>query len=108
MSYLFGETLILGKPHDPPSGVVMATCKQCLYVIKVLTSFLIEMLLEKLQIDYGFRREPGAFASCGILCSVVLYQVNDDAMRKCYSLNFSQNAHLSEFHNEDRDDTKDP
>ena len=26
--YLFGETLILGKPHDLPSGVVMATCKQ--------------------------------------------------------------------------------
>ena len=45
VGYLFGETLILGKLHDPPSGVVMATCKQCLYVIKVLTSFLIEMLL---------------------------------------------------------------
>ena len=46
VGYLFGETLILGKLHDPPSGVVMATCKQCLYVIKVLTSFLlIEMPL---------------------------------------------------------------
>ena len=41
-----GLVIYLGKLHDPPSGVVMATCKQCLYVIKVLTSFLlIEMPL---------------------------------------------------------------
>ena len=58
--------------------------------------------------DYGFRREPGAFVSCGRLCSVVLHQVNDNTLRKCYSLNFLQNTLLSEFHNEDRDDTKDP
>ena len=58
--------------------------------------------------DYRFRREPGTFVSGGRLCSVVLYQVNDNTLRKCYSLNFLQNTLLSEFHNEDRDDTKDP
>ena len=26
------EILLLGWPHDPPSGVVMATCKQYMYI----------------------------------------------------------------------------
>jgi len=26
------EILIKGKAHNPPSGVIMATCKQCTYI----------------------------------------------------------------------------
>ena len=47
--------------------------------------------------DYKFRREPGAFVSCGRLCSVVLYQVNDDTKRKCLSLKFCKILFFQNF-----------